>query len=159
MLNPTKTIFTAVALAATVSLFAPTTAQAGGFSIGFSGGEDGVTMSSGFDFNDPRIRDDRAITPMHDEGEYEGGFVKLNGDDAKVHVVIEAKGHNVLLQQAHDCVMVKKIKLLIIQMYDTKKGYLRIGDAQGAARQQEQIDYWEQQRLPEAEKECGKVWF
>lgn len=141
------------AIAVTVSLtFAPT-AQAGGISFGFSSGEAGLSVSMGNGMMQPRGELDFAHGPEF----YEKGFKAFDEEDAHVHVTITAKGHNVLLQQQHDCLMVKKIKLLIEQMKDTKIGYLRIGDTEGAGRQQDLIDDWKG-RLKDAEAECNKVW-
>jgi hypothetical protein len=148
-----RKIAAVAAIAVTVSLtFAPT-AQAGGFSVGFSNGEAGLSISMGGGMMKPRGE----LEFAHEPEFYEGGFKALDEEDAHVHVTITAKGHNVLLQQRHDCLMVKKIKLLIEQMKDTKIGYLRIGDTDGADRQQDLINDWKG-RLDEAKAECNKVW-
>ena len=156
MFNTTQTLVAALAVAATVSLaFVPTAAQAGGFSIGFSGGEDGVTMSSGFSVGTGFDEDGRTKY-AHDEKYYEDGFSKLDDEDSKVHLNIILKGHTSFRQAAHDCVVVKKIKLLIEQMEDTKNGYLAINDAEGVRNQNALIKYWRETRLVEAQIDCAK---
>ena len=130
--------------AATLSLSLVPAAQAGGFSLSFGGGDIAVGVMGGGHMNFGPS-DDGADHQKHRDQDWDA----LDQEDQALHAFIDVHGYNVLLQQKHDCLAVKKIKALL----DLMKANQRDGITD-----QGSIDNWTGQ-LHDAEKACNKVWY
>jgi hypothetical protein len=141
--------------AATLSLSLVPAAQAGGISFSFGGGDIAIGVMGG---GHHKFRDSDEDDGDHSIEGFNRKFDKLNAEDDAVHGQIEIGGYNVLVQQKHDCLTVRKIKLLLKQMQVTLDGYEGLGDTDGVTYQTNLMGNWTD-RLHDAEKACNKAWY
>jgi hypothetical protein len=171
----TRKIANAAVLVLTVASLAlgavPANAGGFGFSIGVGGGDAGMTMSRGSTMGDSIRRGDMMFGDKSQE-QLDDEWDDLGDEDTALHVRIEANGHNVLLQQEHDCLYVKKIEALLEQMRANLKVYEQRRDEHEALGRKDwvkddirvikeenrDIKKWEEE-LEKAKKECGKQWY
>jgi hypothetical protein len=172
----TRKIVNTAALVLTVTSLvlgaAPANAGGFGFSIGVGGdGDAGMTMSHSFTMGDSIRRGDMMFGDKSQE-QLDDEWDDLGDEDTALHIRIDTNGHNVLLQQEHDCLYVKKIEALLEQMRANLKVYEqrraeheKLGrkdwvkdDNQVIKEEKRDIDKWEDE-LKKAKKECGKQWF
>jgi hypothetical protein len=158
MTNFIRKIATAAAVVATALTlsFAPTAAATAGemsFGLGLGDPMTGIMVGVA-----GKIRQDNMGPVIVDQDFHDNAWKELQREDEELHDLIQAHGLNVLIQQDHDCNVVKKIKALIHQMRANRLHYIDIGAADAVTSEDEDISYWTKE-LKKAQRECEKVWF
>jgi hypothetical protein len=152
IVNTAVLVFTVASLALGA---APANAGGVGFSIGVSSGDAGMTMSHSF-----RMGGGMEDMQSFDSEREQKLWDNLDTQDNELHIRIDNDGYNVIRQQAHDCIYVKKIKSLRRQMWRNYRHYASVFGEQSQEAMSEFRDWknWGD-KLDEAQKDCDKQWF
>jgi len=114
------TLTVAAATVTTLSLSVVTPAQAGMFSFDF-----GVDISGPLMIHNPEDNIDYQSDLNFGPKFYDKQWDKLTDEDNQIHLVINTTKLTNDLQNAHDCLVVKKIKALLQEMKTNLKVYQR----------------------------------